>query len=203
LFANMDHLETLKKVFRKLSELDLEELTEVTEGLRLTVPPNRQGKRSSVHRTIVQHLMSDGVQDEDDEGEEVFQQTETLVDALLAKRTTVDAKEVKVEVAGDTGGRVNSDGSGNSSGPTIVPPAPPSSTTSSTTAVTPTTTTTTSTTPIDQLAAMLLQQLTNSVRTSTGVQQTAVRTEVRRLTDFKINGVVGNGENQLDYAALM
>ena len=53
------------------------------------------------------------------------------------------------------------------------------------------------------MATILVQQLTDSVRMNAGVQQSAVRTEVRRLTDFKVNGVVGNGDGQLDYVALM
>jgi hypothetical protein len=58
---------------------------------------------------------------------------------------------------------------------------------------------------MEQLATMLLQQMAANARVSADVQVPAreVRTEVRRLTDFKINGVVGNGEGQLDYAALM
>ena len=211
--GNMDHLETLKnEVFRKLADLDLEELTEVTEQLKLNVPLSRQGKQSSVMRTIAQHLMSDDVQDDDNGGLDVFQQTLAVMDTLLAGRSkTVNTGEVKDEVAADSGGLGNMNGAGSSSGPTV-PAQPPlsmapgaSHASSIATAAVPltTTTTTTSTAPIDQLAAMLLQQLTNSVRTSAVGQQAAVKTEVRRLTDFKINGVVGNGEGQLDYAALM
>ena len=48
---------------------------------------------------------------------------------------------------------------------------------------------------------MLLQKMAGNV--SAGGQPTEVRTEVRRLTDFKVNGVVGNGPGQLDYVALM
>ena len=217
--GNMDHLETLKnEVFRSLGELNLEELTELTNELKINVPPNRRGKQSSVMRTMVQYLMSDEVQDEDDEGLEVFQLITTVLDRLLSVRQTVETEEVKVEVAVDNGVLQNADGSGSSRGPTLVA-------VSQTASVTPTSSTTTSqvgssataaaastitnnalipsTGPIDQLATILVQQLTDSVRMNAGVQQSAMRTEVRRLRDFKVNGVVGNGDGQLDYAALM
>ena len=65
--------------------------------------------------------------------------------------------------------------------------------------------TSTSAPQLEQLAAMLLQQLTTNLTTNGGdAKSTEVKTEVvRRLTDFKVNGVVGNGPGQLDYSSLM
>ena len=236
----MDHqLEALKKeVFRKLAELSLEELLEVADKLSVNVPLDRQGKLSSTYRTVLQHLMSDDVQEVADEGLSVFQAVVTEMDLIWAARPAPDVKP-SLTMGGNTGG------AGGSGGPTVSSAAPsvPTSTPSTSqaganTGATPTTNmhstitntstinthrtitntpttnthstvasgtpimTTTTTSPLEQLATMLLQQMAGNV-TSAGLQPTQVRTEVRRLTDFKINGVVGNGPGQLDYAALM
>lgn len=90
----MDHqLEALKKeVFRKLAELSLEELLEVADKLSVNVPLDRQGKLSSTYRTVLQHLMSDDVQEVADEGLSVFQAVVTEMDLIWAARPAPDVK---------------------------------------------------------------------------------------------------------------
>ena len=71
--SRMD-LETLKQdVWKKLPVLTLEELTAITTGLSLTVAESKGDKKSAVYSAIARHLMSDTVEETQDEGEQVFQ----------------------------------------------------------------------------------------------------------------------------------
>ena len=80
--------ETLKQdVWRKLPGLTLEELTEITTGLSLTVPPEKQGQKSVVYGAIVKHLMSDAVEGAGDGGESVFRVASGVIDQLLSQRS--------------------------------------------------------------------------------------------------------------------
>lgn len=218
-------LETQKSyVWEKLTGLSLEELVKVASKLSVDVPPNKQGKKSATYRCISQYLMSDEVEEETDEGLQVFTFAQSTIDGVIGERPVVKP-EVKVEMPaaagllkaeGDAG---TSRGSTLSSDPDANPSngaagSPVSTTTSASTQQTTTTTNTTqqgitttmtSASHLEQLAAMLLQKMTTNAMTNTGVARpTEVKTEVvRRLTDFKVNGVVGNGPGQLDYSALM
>ena len=220
--------ETLKQaVWKKLPEMTLEELTEITTGLSLNVPPEKQGQQSAVYGAVVKHLMSDVVEQATDGGEQLFKIANDVIDHLLSKRV-VETSEVKSDVKVEQTGRVLSDGSGSSNGPTVPAPTPVttpevapvsgaanSTMTMTTTAVTTTTTTSSinGTVPSvvggsGDLTADLLRLLqtlvANQSRTSVVEPPApAAANHVRRLTDFKINGIIGKGEGQLDYAALM
>lgn len=219
--------ETLKQaVWKKLPEMTLEELTEITTGLSLNVPPEKQGQQSAVYGAVVKHLMSDVVEQATDGGEQVFTIANGVIDQLLSKRV-VETPEVKSDVKVEHTGRVLSDGSGSSHGPTVpaatpvtTPGVAPVSGAANTTMTTTTTaaTTTTSSMSSDTVQSVvggsgdltadllrLLQTLVaNQPRTSVMEPPApSVTNHVRRLTDFKINGVIGKGEGQLDYAALM
>ena len=200
----MGDLETLKdEVFEKLATLELEELTELTKGLSIGVPLKRVGKKTAVHRTVMQHLMSEDVQAAQDEGRDLFALAETLMDAMLAKRLPValEAEEVKAEGSGEGGVLKSGSGSSQNGKETIKKEtSAEQSTSSNTNSSSSFAGTTTSASQMEQLASILLQQLTNNVKNE---KKAEVKTEVRRLTDFKVNGVVGNGEGQLDYAAVM
>ena len=238
-------LETLKNdVSEKLAGLSLEELVEVASKLSVNVPPNKQGKKSATYRCVSQYLLSDDVQDDDDEGLQVFTFAQSTIDGIIGSRP-VTTPEVKVELPAVTG-LLKSEGvagssrdaqTGNiqntltavatnttvasstsnantSTNIATMNTSTNGTTTNTSTHGTTTTTTTTQGTPLmtstsapqlEQLAAMLLQQLATNLTTSGGdAKPTEVKTEVvRRLTDFKVNGVVGNGPGQLDYSSLM
>ena len=230
--------EMLKQdVWRKLPGLTLEELSEITTGLSLTVPPEKQDQQSAVYGAIVKHLMSDAVEEAADGGEAVFRLASGVIDQLLSQRA-VETEEVKADVKVEQVGRVLANGSGGSTGPTVpavaVPPSTDStlvvsSTTTTMTTVATTAVTTTSSVsgnivnsaaggsanpsnstaggsadPTADLMRLLQRLIANPPRISTGEPSVpAVTNQVRRLTDFKIAGVVGCGVGQLDYAALM
>ena len=225
--VRMEDLDRVKgEVWSKLVGLTVEELTEITAGLSLSVPDEKKGLKSELYAAVVKHLMSDEVDKATDDGLELFKLVNTIMDQVLKRR-------VKVEVeAPPRDQSVGVDiGAGSSNGPTI--PAPPLGTDGgapvATTSVTglvanssvSTATGTTSNTTVSasgyaartesavELATKLLASLSSgNPIMSTQVQQHApvpVRPypQIQRLKDFKINGVVGGGEGQLDYAALM
>ena len=80
-------------------------MTELTKGLSIGVPLKRVRKKTAVYRTVMQHFMSEDVQDVQDEGRDLFALAETVMDALLAKRlpVAVEAEEVKGEGSGEGG----------------------------------------------------------------------------------------------------
>ena len=76
-------LEHLKEdVRRKLSELDLNELTQVSGELSLTIPEGKETKKSAVYNLIARHLMSQE-DDETDEGQAVFERCSQVVNQIL------------------------------------------------------------------------------------------------------------------------
>ena len=98
--------ETLKQaVWKKLPEMTLEELTEITTGLSLNVPPEKQGQQSAVYGAVVKHLMSDVVEQATDGGEQLFKIANDVIDHLLSKRV-VETSEVKSDVKVEQTGRV-------------------------------------------------------------------------------------------------
>ena len=222
----MEDLDRVKgEVWSKLVGLTVEELTEITDGLSLTVPDGKKQMKSELYAAVVKHLMSDVVDQATDDGLQLFTLVNTIMDQVLLKR-------VKVEVPVTDGQQAGVDqGAGSSTGPTI--PAPPPGSTpavtdgvvlGATTSVTSVVANTsvpasTATSTISssggyaartesavELATRLLASLSSgNARMSTNVQSPVPVRQVpqmQRLKDFKINGVVGGGEGQLDYVAL-
>ena len=220
-------LEQVKEeVWSKLAGLSPTELTEITVGLSLTVPESKKEKKSALYGAVVKHLMSEVVEEADDDGAALFKLVNTIMDQLIDRREIkVEATTVVPKVEGSGLG-----GSGSSKGPTVPASTAPASTTPVSTtppsvtgaaAVTATTSATVSVSPASvatvgstagespvELAAKLLASLGMSRPAMSSVVQPPVSGrqvtgQVQKLKDFKIVGTVGCGEGQLDYAALM
>ena len=226
--VSMEDLDRVKgEVWSKLVGLTVEELTAITAGLSLTVADEKKGLKSELYAAVVKHLMSDVVDRATDDGLELFTLVNTIMDQVLLKRVKVEVPVTDGQLAGVDHGAGASTGP---TIPAPLPGATPAVTdgvvlgaTTSVTGVvantsvpvsTPTSTISLSggyaarTESAVELAAKLLASLTlGNPLMSTQVQQHApvpVRPypQMQRLKDFKINGVVGGGEGQLDYVAL-
>ena len=225
----MEDLDQVKgEVWSKLVGLSLNELTEITTGLSLTVPEAKKDLKSAVYGAVVKHLMSDAVETSDDDELQLFKLVNTIMDQVLKKRP-----EIKVEVpaADNQVGGGSSASSSNATAAlgtpvTTTPPAgtdggAPVATTSAPGSVVPASVS--GSTPIStvssmsgyaartespvELAMKLLASLSSAKpQMTTSVQQSVPVAEkpgrVQRLKDFTIKGVIGGGEGQLDYVAL-
>ena len=218
-------LEQVKEeVWSKLAGLSLTELTEITIGLSLTVPESKKGKRSALYGAVVKHLMSDVVEEAEDDGVALFKLVNTIMDQLISRREIkVEATTVEPNVNGSGLG-----GSGSSSGPTVPASTAPVSTTPVSTApvsvtgaaavsapatvsLPPASVATVGSTagesPVELATKLLASIGMSRPMMSAAVQPLVsgrqVTGQVQKLKDFKIVGTVGCGEGQLDYAALM
>ena len=217
----MEDLDEVKgEVWSKLVGLTLDELTEITTGLKLEVPEEKKDRRSEVYGILVKHLMSDAVEEAADGGAQIFKLVNTVMDQV---------RRVKLELQ---------DGDGHGDGPASAS-ITPSSGTDGVAATATTSVSGSMVSPISvggsvstshssitsgsgnaapvespvELATKLIAslssarpQMSSTVQPSFSVQPSfPVRQSggVQRLKDFKISGVVGGGEGQLDYAALM
>ena len=89
-----DEADILKgMLLAKLHSLEATELAEICVGLNVQIPPNKIGKKSAIYNLIVRHFSSEEVEDSDDNGLEMYQDTlKTVEDKLKAK--TVVKEEV-------------------------------------------------------------------------------------------------------------
>ena len=184
-------------------------MTEITTGLKLEVPEEKKDRRSEVYGILVKHLMSDAVEEADDGGAQLFKLVNTVMDQVF---------RVKLELQ---------DGDGHGNGPAAASMTPSSGTdgaaATATTSVsgsmaspqsvsgsvstshTSIASGSGSATPVEspvELATKLIASLSSARPQMSSTVQPFFPVRqgggVQRLKDFKISGVVGGGEGQLD-----
>ena len=118
----MEELDRVKgEVWSKLVGLTVAELTEITTGLTLNVLEEKKELKSVLYAAVVKHLMSDEVDNTEDDGLQLFTLVNTIMDQVLGRRVKVEVNPADEVLGG------NQDGSGSSNGPTV-PAALPGST---------------------------------------------------------------------------
>ena len=94
-------MEVLKEeVRKKLPQLNVAELTTIAVELSLTIPPGKKGKQSGIFNIVAMHLMSDDVEEQNDDGRAVFEHANSILDRLLG------ARGVKTEEDGGKAGEL-------------------------------------------------------------------------------------------------
>jgi hypothetical protein len=176
--AGLEHLK--EDVRRKLSELNLIELTQVSGELSLTIPVGKETKKSAVYNLIARHLMTQE-DDEDDEGKAVFQACGAAVDQIL------DAK-AKDKLAGKQKAQKDEDVPGKSTDTTNVEVAEMKSTGLGEG-------------PGLQASApaSVSHRTTRNDASQSGASASTITVPYHKIREFKITGgVVGAEENALD-----
>ena len=112
----MDSEQVREDVWRKLSGLNVQELTQICTGLDLKMTLKKAAKRSSLYNAVLKHLMKvDEDEEEADEDDEeaqetkdaVFNKVNTLIDQLLSKAVKTEESATGGSTAGGAKGEGN------------------------------------------------------------------------------------------------
>ena len=198
----MDFEQIKEEVWRKLPMLNDEELTQVCNGLSVTIPPKQMGKKSGKYNTAVKYLMSDDVEESDDEGEDIFRRLNGMLDKIVQGRV-VKQESVANTVANSegVGGQPSSNVTNVDGGSSVTPVSTSVPVLPATSAVSSSSQSTSSHVYTSTTAMSLGAHSAGGVTHSSG----GGRFMTHRIQEFKIkNGTVGGGgERQLDYTSLL